>query len=75
MAVDVARVVDGGAMMQWVSHGTQVTEQVLSRLLMVTVADPTPRIRQTLIKELDARFDVLLCQPHHVQVRLSIPDS
>ena len=45
-----------------------VIEEVLKRLLQVTVADPDPSLRLTLLRALDDGFDPFLCQAHHVRI-------
>ncbi len=59
--------VEPGKPLRYRGPSANVIEEVLKRLLQVTVADPDPTIRQTLIQALDGRFDPFLCQAHHIR--------
>jgi phosphatidylinositol kinase/protein kinase (PI-3 family) len=44
----------------------RVIEQVLVKLLRVAVSDPSPEVRQRMVLALDNRYDLYLCQAHHL---------
>ena len=44
----------------------RVIEQVLVKLLRVAVSDPSPEVRQCMVLALDSRYDLYLCQAHHL---------
>lgn len=44
-----------------------VIEEVLSKLLETAVSDTSPVVRLCVVRALNCRFDVFLCQSHHLQ--------
>ena len=49
------------------THSGKVVEEVLTRLLQVTISDPSPVLRLCVVRALDERYDYFLCQAHHIQ--------
>lgn len=49
------------------SHSGLMIEEVLGTLLRVAVSDSSSLVRLCVVHALDARYDVYLCQAHHLQ--------
>jgi Domain of unknown function (DUF3385) len=49
------------------SYSGMIIEDVIGRLLRVAVSDPSLRVRLCVVRALDARYDIFLCQTHHLQ--------
>jgi serine/threonine-protein kinase mTOR len=50
------------------SHSGTVVEEVLKKLIQVTISDPSPALRLRVVQALDERYDYFLCQGHHIQM-------
>ena len=48
-------------------HSGRVVEEVLTKLIQVSVSDPSPVVRLCVVRALDERYDYFLCQAHHLQ--------
>lgn len=48
------------------AHSIEIISDVLQKLLTVAIADPEPRVRQTVLAGLSDKFDRHLAQPEHV---------
>eukprot|EP00977_Amphora_coffeiformis_P012913 scaffold3287_cov181-Amphora_coffeaeformis.AAC.2 len=49
------------------SHSGLMIEEVLETLLRVAVSDAASLVRLCVVRALDARYDMYLCQAHHLQ--------
>jgi FKBP12-rapamycin complex-associated protein len=49
------------------AHSIKVMSEVLEKLLMVAIADPEARIRETVLRELSDKFDRHLAQAENVR--------
>ncbi len=49
------------------THSGRVVEEVLTKVLQLTVSDPCPALRLRVVRALDERYDYFLCQAHHIQ--------
>ena len=48
-------------------RSTRIIEGVLDVLLEVAVSDPSPVVRLCIVRALDSRYDIFLCQAHHLR--------
>jgi tetratricopeptide (TPR) repeat protein len=46
---------------------SRIIEDVLDVILQVAVSDPSPVVRLCIVRALDARYDIFLCQAHHLK--------
>jgi hypothetical protein len=48
-------------------RSSRIIEDVLNVILEVAVSDPSPVVRLCVVRALDSRYDIFLCQAHHVK--------